>query len=107
MIFVSSRAGVGAGVMTTAAYSTFNYYFVKRRIFAMSLVQILKGILLVGHPIVVGLFMNAYGFRYTSAIVAAINASCIIAMFLMHDPESHYKEIRTPVLENEMGPCKR
>lgn len=98
--------GVGAGLMTTVGYSTFNYYFVKRRIFAMSLVQLLKGIILVGHPISVGFLMNIYGFRGTTAIIAAINANCLIAMFVMHPVEWHYKEIKIRMIENEIRPCK-
>lgn len=106
-LFIFLSAGVGAGLMSTAAYSTFNYYFVKRRIFAMSLVQLLKGIILVAYPILVGFSMNAYGFRWTCAILAAINVNCIIATFMMHNVECHYKEIKTPVVENEMHLCKR
>lgn len=92
--------------MSNVAYGTFNYYFVKRRVFAMSLVQILKGIILVGHPILVGFSMNTYGFRGTAAIVAAINGNCLIAMLVMHPVEWHYKEIKIRVVENEIGPCK-
>lgn len=92
--------------MSTVAYSTFNYYFVKRRISAMSLVQLLKGAILVGHPILVGFFMNSYGFRGTATIIAAINANCLIAMCVMHPVEWHYKEIKIRVIENEIRPCK-
>lgn len=98
--------GVGAGLMSNVAYGTFNYYFVKKRIFAMSLVQILKGIILVAHPILVGFFINLYGFRNTVAIVAAVNANCIIAMIVMHPVEWHYKEVKIRVVENEIYPCK-
>lgn len=92
--------------MSNVAYGTFNYYFVKRRIFAMSSVQILKGVILVGHPILVGFFMKVYGFRGTAAIVAAINANCIFAMFVMHPVEWHYKESLVRVVENEIRPRK-
>lgn len=98
--------GLGAGLMSNAAYGTFNYYFVKRRMFAMSLAQILKGLILVGYPIVVGFCMNTYGFRGTAAIVAAINTNVIIAMYVMHPVEWHYKEIQVPVVEREMHPRK-
>lgn len=72
----------------------------------MSLVQLLKGTILVGHPILVGLFMNTYGFRGTAAIIAAINANCLIAMSEMHPIEWHYKEIKIRVIENEIRPRK-
>lgn len=90
--------------MIPVIYGTFNFYFIKKRVFAMSLVQILKGIFLMLHPILVGFLLTQYGFRGTVAIVATINANCILAMLAMHPVEWHSKVIKIPVYERI--PCR-
>lgn len=91
--------------MTPVIYGTFNFYFVKRRVFAMSLVQILKGVLVMIHPILVGFLMTKYGFRGTAAIMAAINANCILALLAMHPVKWHYKIVKIKINVNEKAQC--
>lgn len=98
--------GFGAGLMTPVIYGTFNFYFVKKRVLAMSLVQILKGIFVMLHPILVGYLMTEYGFRGTMAVMAAINTHCILALLAMHPIEWHYKINKIKIDVNERVPCK-
>lgn len=86
-------------------YGTFNFYFVKKRVLAMSLVQILKGIFIMAHPMIVGFLMTNYGFRGTVAIMAAINANCILALYAMHPVKWHYEIIKIKIEGNENEPC--
>lgn len=97
--------GFGAGLMLPVLYGTFNFYFSKNRIFAMSMVQILKGGFLMVHPILVGFLMSQFGFRGMVAIMAAINANCILAMLAMHPVKWHSKVIKIHVNERAV-PCK-
>lgn len=88
--------------MVPVAFTTFNQYFVKRRVFVMSLAQALIGIIMMLYPIVVDFLMTLYGFRGLVAIIGAISAHTICGMIMMHPIAWHYK--RTPIHETE--PCK-
>ncbi len=87
--------------MIPVGYTTFNDYFVKKRVFAMSVAQALKGVIITSHPILVKILMNEYGFRGTVAMIAAINAHSILGMILMHPIKWHYKIIKVPIVETE------
>lgn len=87
------------GLMLPVAYGTFNFYFVKKRDFAMYLAQTLKGVLIMLHPIMVVNLMNTFGFRYSMAIIAAVNANNIVGMLVMHPVEWHLKTVKTPIYE--------
>lgn len=91
--------------MIPVGYTTFNHYFVKKRIFAMSVAQALKGIIITSHPILVKILMNEYGFRGTVAMIAAINAHSVLGMLSMHPIEWHYKIIKVPEVELEPREC--
>lgn len=82
----------------------FNHYFIKKRVFMMGITQALKGVGIMGYPILVQFLMERYGFRGTMAVIAAINAHAILGMLVMHPIEWHYKVIKIPVDEDE--PCK-
>lgn len=97
----TQNLGFGLGIMIPVGYTTFNHYFVKRRVFAMSVSQALKGIIITSHPILVKILMNEYGFRGTVAMIAAINAHSIFGMLVMHPIEWHYKIIKVPEVELE------
>lgn len=84
----------------TVAYTTFNTYFVKKRMFAMGLCQGLKGIGIMAYPIMVQFFMNTYGFRGAAVMIAAIHANCFFAMVILHKVEWHCKIIKTPIEES-------
>lgn len=89
------------GLMIPTAYSTFNNYFIKRRVLIMSLAQALKGIGLTIYPVVVQYLVEKFGFRGAALIVSAIHAHTIFGMMIMHPVEWHVKEIQVPVDETE------
>lgn len=94
-------AGFGLGLMIPIGYATFNSYFVKRRVFAMSASQAMRGIIITSHPMLVKILMNEYGFRGTVAMIAAVNAHAILGMLVMHPVEWHYRVIKVPQDELE------
>lgn len=83
----------------TAGYSCFNLYFVKRRIFMMSLLQASKGVIVALYPMLVKTLMNMYGYRGAMAIIAAINAHAIVGMLTLHPIDWHYKLVKVPEVE--------
>lgn len=97
--------GAGFGFCIPVAYTTFNHYFVNKRVVMMSVAQSLIGIGTMVYPIIVQFLMDTYGFRGTMAVLAAINAHAILGMLVMHPIEWHYKYIKVPV--DELKPCKK
>lgn len=83
--------------MIPVAYSTFNTYFVNKRVAMMSIAQTLIGIGAMTYPILVQFLMEKYGFRGTMAILAAINSHSILGMLVMHPVQWHYKVVRIPI----------
>lgn len=96
--------GSGAGLMVAVAYSTFNHYFVTKRVFMMGITQALKGLGIICYPIIVQFLQEKYDFCGMLAILTAINSHCILAMIVMHPVDWHLKSIRVPVDESES--CK-
>lgn len=90
--------------MVPVGYTTFNDYFVKKRIFMMGVTQAVKGAIIMMYPMSVNFLMKTYGFRYAMAILAAVNSHAIFGMLAMHPWQWHAKIIRVPVFETE--PCK-
>lgn len=90
--------------MVRVGYTNFNKYLIKKHFFMMSMTQALEDVLITLHPIFVNVTMNAYGFRGTMAIIAAVNSHSIVGMLAMHPIEWHYKVIKVP--ESELKPCK-
>lgn len=76
--------------MIPVAYTTFNLYFVTKRVVMMSIAQTLIGIGTMIYPILVQFLMDKYGFRGSMAILAAINGHAIFGMIVMHPVEWHY-----------------
>lgn len=91
--------GLGMGCMMTAGYSCFNLYFVKKRVFMMSLLQASKGVLISLYPILVKVLMNIYGFRGAMALIGAMSAHAIVGMLMLHPIEWHQKIVKVPVVE--------
>lgn len=104
MMFSFHCLGIGMGLMVPSAFSTFNEYFIKKRVFMMSIVQSITGVILSVYPIMVQYLMNTFGFRGGLAMIAAINGHAVLAMLAMHPVKWHYKVIQVPI-EEEMQPC--
>lgn len=95
-----NKKGAGFGFMIPTAYTTFNAYFVKKRMFVMSLCQASKGIGIMAYPIMVQYLMDKYGFRGAAAVISAIHAHNIFAMICMHPVEWHCEIIKIPIEES-------
>lgn len=87
--------------MFTVGYTCFNQYFMKRRIFMMTIAQLIKGIGSTTYPILAQFLMERFGFRGTLVIISAIHSHTIFAMVLMHPIEWHLKEVLVPINESE------
>lgn len=85
--------------MIPVTYTTFNQYFVEKRVLMMSVAQSLMGVAVLMYPITVQFLMDKYGFRGTMAVIAAINAHVIFAMLAMHPVEWHYRIVEVPLEE--------
>lgn len=96
--------GAGFGFMIPVAYTTFNHYFVEKRVIMMSVAQTLIGFGTMIYPILVQHLMDMYGFRGTMAIIAAINGHVILSMITMHPIEWNYKVVKVHLVE-EGKPC--
>lgn len=90
--------------MIPVAYTSFNHYFVKKRVVMMSVAQTLIGVGTMIYPILVQFLMDKYGFRGSMAILAAINGHAIVGMMAMHPIEWHYKVAKVPIDEEKA--CK-
>lgn len=93
--------GGGFGLMIPVAYTTFNAYFVRRRVLMMSIAQALIGLGTMIYPILVQYLMQTYGFRGCIAVLAALNGHAILGMLVMHPIEWHQKRVRVPILAND------
>lgn len=102
LVAFSIIQGAGFGFMIPVAYTTFNAYFVEKRVMMMSIAQTLIGIGTMGYPIMVQTLMDCFGFRGCMAVIAAVNAHAILGMLVMHPVEWHLKKIRIiTVVANE------
>lgn len=100
LITYSLLQGVGFGFMIPVSYTTFNAYFVEKRVLMMSIAQTLIGLGSVIFPILIQKLMKHYGFRGCLTILAGINAHTILGMLVMQPVEWHMK--RVPVREEEV-----
>ncbi len=85
--------GAGFGLMIAASYSTFNAYFVKKRIMMMSFAQSIFGLGTMAYPIFVQYFMEQFGYRGFMAIRASVHGHVIFAMLVMQPVQWHMKKI--------------
>lgn len=79
--------------MIAASYSTFNAYFVRKRIMMMSVAQSIYGLGTMAYPLVVEYVMKEYGYRGFMAIRASIYGHVIFFMLAMHPVKWHMKKI--------------
>lgn len=91
--------------MIPVSYTTFNAYFVEKRVLMMSIAQTLIGVGLVVFPQLIVRLIKYYGFRGCMMIMAGINAHTILGMMVMQPVEWHMKKVAV-VEDQEMMPCK-
>lgn len=81
--------GVGFGIMLAVSYTTFNRYFVRRRVPMMGLAQTLLGLGNMALPIAIEWWHELYGFRGCMLMVAGLNVHVVLGMLMMHPVEWH------------------
>lgn len=87
--------------MIPVAYTTFNHYFIDKRVLMMSVAQSLIGVGTMFYPILVQFLMDKYGYQGMMAIIASINAHAIFGMLVMHPIDWHYNIVKIPVDESK------
>ncbi|XP_053696195.1 monocarboxylate transporter 7 [Sabethes cyaneus] len=93
LVSFSIFQGAGFGLMIPVSYTTFNAYFVEKRVVMMSVSQTLIGLGTMFYPIFIQKTMEAYGFRGCMAVLAAVNSHTLVAMLVMHPVEWHMKKV--------------
>ncbi|XP_050362612.1 monocarboxylate transporter 9-like isoform X1 [Nymphalis io] len=81
--------GAGFGVMIPVSFTAFNCYFTKKRTAMMSANQTMSSMASITFPILVTYLLSEYGFRWTLALVMAVDLHLIFAMIVMHPVEWH------------------
>jgi hypothetical protein len=84
--------GIGLGLMVPAAFTSFNYYFVRRRTFAMAITQMIIGVAAMAVPLVIQMLLEEYGFRGTQAIIAAFSLHAMLGMVVQQPVRYHIKK---------------
>ncbi|XP_062564632.1 monocarboxylate transporter 7 [Armigeres subalbatus] len=100
LVSFSIFQGAGFGLMIPVSYTTFNAYFVQKRVVMMSVSQTLIGLGTMIYPIFIQKTMDAYGFRGCMAVLAAVNSNTLVAMLVMHPVEWHMKKV--PLVDEEV-----
>ncbi|XP_035892105.1 LOW QUALITY PROTEIN: monocarboxylate transporter 1 [Anopheles stephensi] len=85
--------GAGFGLMIPVSYTTFNAYFVEKRVVMMSVAQTLIGLGTMFYPIFIQRSMDAFGFRGCMAVLAAVNSHTLVAMLVMHPVRWHMRRV--------------
>ncbi|XP_054747128.1 monocarboxylate transporter 9 [Anastrepha obliqua] len=88
--------GIGFGLIVPTSYTTFNNYFVKKRVMWMSFAQSLIGLGTMFYPVGMQKLMDLYGFRGCLLVLAAINSHAILGMLLMQPVEWHMRNSHVP-----------
>ena len=89
--------GIGLGLMVPAAFTSFNYYFVRRRTFAMAVTQLIIGVAAMAIPLAIQLLLEEYGFRGTQAIIAAFSLHAMLGMVVLQPVKYHVKKKKLPL----------
>ncbi|XP_047518003.1 monocarboxylate transporter 13-like isoform X2 [Pieris napi] len=91
--------GAGFGVMIPVSFTAFNCYFTKKRTAMMSANQTMSSMASITFPILVTFLLAEYGFRWTLALVMAIDLHLLFAMIVMHPVEWHM--IKAPEVKDD------
>lgn len=89
--------GAGFGVMIPVSFTAFNCYFTKRRTAMMSANQTMSSMASITFPILVTYLLAEYGFRWTLALIMAVDLHLVFAMLVMHPVEWHLIKTRKSV----------
>ncbi|CAH2092170.1 unnamed protein product [Euphydryas editha] len=81
--------GAGFGVMIPVSFTAFNCYFTKKRTTMMSANQTMSSMASITFPILVTFLLSEYGFRWTLALIMAVDLHLVFAMIVMHPVEWH------------------
>ncbi|XP_075972260.1 monocarboxylate transporter 9-like [Anticarsia gemmatalis] len=92
--------GAGFGVMIPVGFTAFNCYFTTKRTTMMSANQALSSLASITFPMLVTMLLSEYGFRWTLALIMAIDLHLVFAMIVMHPVEWHM--VRQEVTSNEL-----
>lgn len=84
--------GIGLGLMVPAAFTNFNYYFVRRRTFAMAVTQMIIGVAAMIVPLAIQMLLEEYGFRGTQAIIAAFSLHAMLGMVVQQPVKYHVRK---------------
>ncbi|CAB3235960.1 unnamed protein product [Arctia plantaginis] len=96
--------GAGFGVMIPVSFTTFNCYFTSKRTAMMSANQAMSSLASITFPMLVTVLLSEYGFRWTLALIMAIDLHLVFAMLVMHPVEWHM--IASPnALNSETATC--
>ncbi|KAG6450736.1 hypothetical protein O3G_MSEX006752 [Manduca sexta] len=82
--------GAGFGVMIPVSFTAFNCYFTTKRTAMMSANQTMSSIASITFPMLVTFLLSEYGFRWTLALIMAVDLHLVFAMLVMHPVEWHY-----------------
>lgn len=88
-IFVNNITGAGFGVMIPVSFTAFNCYFTKKRTAMMSANQTMSSLASITFPILVTFLLDEYGFRWSLALIMAVDLHLLFAMLVMHPVEWH------------------
>ncbi|XP_045763605.1 monocarboxylate transporter 13-like isoform X2 [Maniola jurtina] len=85
--------GAGFGVMIPVSFTAFNCYFTKKRTAMMSANQTMSSMASMTFPILVTFLLSEYGFRWTLALIMALDLHLVFAVLVMHPVEWHMIKI--------------
>ncbi|XP_063823261.1 monocarboxylate transporter 2-like isoform X2 [Ostrinia nubilalis] len=81
--------GAGFGVMIPVSFTAFNCYFTRKRTTMMSANQTMSSMASITFPMLVTYLLAEYGFRWTLALITAVDLHLVFAMLVMHPVEWH------------------
>ncbi|XP_060800754.1 monocarboxylate transporter 13 [Amyelois transitella] len=91
--------GSGFGVMIPVSFTAFNCYFTKKRTAMMSANQTMSSMASITFPMLVTFLLSEYGFRWTLALIMAIDLHLVFAMLVMHPVEWHLVKSEDPTVD--------
>ncbi|KAG7305485.1 hypothetical protein JYU34_009554 [Plutella xylostella] len=87
--------GAGFGVMIPVSFTAFNCYFTQKRTAMMSANQAMSSLASITFPMMVTFLLEEYGFRWTLALIMAVDLHLVFAMLVMHPVEWHL--VKSPI----------